>query len=65
MTLFVLLPPVDLLKLVSKRNNFREWNGIHVNLAVFGVGWNERWLDFGDVYQAVPKGRKINFQKSY
>ncbi|KAF7634490.1 hypothetical protein Mgra_00006061 [Meloidogyne graminicola] len=55
MKLYVLLPPVDLQKLIKEKGHFREWDGIHVNLAVFGLGWNERWLDFGDVYHSVSK----------
>ncbi|CAK5090941.1 unnamed protein product [Meloidogyne enterolobii] len=59
MTLFVLLPPVDLPKLFSERNNFREWDGIRVDLGIFGVGWNERWLDFGDVFHSTTKAKQL------
>uniref|UniRef100_A0A915N1J2 Uncharacterized protein n=1 Tax=Meloidogyne javanica TaxID=6303 RepID=A0A915N1J2_MELJA len=59
MTLFVLLPPVDLPKLFSERNNFREWDGIRVDLGIFGVGWNERWLDFGDVFHSTTEAKQL------
>ena len=46
MTLVIPLPSVDLDRLRGQRGQLLEWDGLALDLAIFGPGWDRRFVDF-------------------